>query len=310
MERPLGKIAVLMGGKSSEREVSLMSGQGVLDALRSKGLDVEAVDPSVTSLWTLKDLGFQRAFIALHGQFGEDGHVQAILNSIKLPYTGSGVAACALSMDKWRTKLIWQTQGIPTPECVVLSDQDDFSSIEEKLKLPLVVKPSSYGSSVGVEKIYQPGHLQETYLRLMKCYHGQILAERMIQGPEYAVSILGDRVLPSIRIEAPDGLYDMHHKYYSEDTQYRCPSGLSNEEEKYLASLCLKAFKLLGAKTWGRIDLMRDTLSGEFFLLELNTSPGMTSHSLVPKSAKQIGISYADLCLWIITHAECEPLDE
>jgi D-alanine-D-alanine ligase len=301
----IGRVAVLMGGNSSEREISLMSGQGVLEALRSQGIDAEAVDPLNTPIWSLKDQGFDQAFIALHGCNGEDGQVQAILNAIQLPYTGSGVAASALAMDKWRTKLVWIASGLPTPAYRILDVHSDVSQIEYDLGLPLVAKPISEGSSIGVVKIYTADALKNVHAQLERM-QDKILVEQMIQGPEYTVGILDGRALPSIRIDAPDGTYDLHHKYYSDDTRYYCPSGLSDEDEALLSQLAIQAFDVLGCRGWGRIDVMRDQTTGKFSLLELNTSPGMTSHSLVPMAAKQIGLSYPELCVHILSQANVE----
>lgn len=296
-----GKVAVLMGGTSSEREVSLMSGSGVLNALTSRGVDAHAFDPSVKPLAALKEEGFDRVFIALHGPFGEDGTLQGALETLGMPYTGCGVMASAIGMDKWRTKLVWQGAGLPVPEFVLLSDDCDFDAIEARLGLPLFVKPACEGSSFGVTKVKAPGQIREAYREARK-YDTLVLAERFIGGGEYTCAVLGDRALPSIKIEPASEFYDYDAKYFRDDTVYRCPSGLDDAAETRMRELALKAFTVLGGSGWGRVDFLMDE-QGAPYLLEVNTAPGMTSHSLVPMSARVAGMSYEDLCLAVLDMA-------
>lgn len=296
-----GKVAVLMGGTSSEREVSLMSGAGVLHALTSRGVDAHAFDPSVKPLAALKDEGFDRVFIALHGPFGEDGTLQGALETLGMPYTGCGVMASAIGMDKWRTKLVWQGAGLPVPEFVLLSDDCDFDAIEARLGLPLFVKPACEGSSFGVTKVKTPGQIRDAYREARK-YDTLVLAERFIGGGEYTCAVLGDRALPSIKIEPASEFYDYDAKYFRDDTVYRCPSDLDDVAEARLRALALKAFTVLGGSGWGRVDFLMDE-QGAPYLLEVNTAPGMTSHSLVPMSARVAGMSYEDLCLAVLDMA-------
>ena len=299
-----GKVAVLMGGKSAEREISLMSGKGVLQALRSKGVDAHAFDPAERELGELKREGYARCFIALHGRGGEDGTIQGALEMMGLPYTGSGVLGSALAMDKWRAKLVWQTEGIPTPTHEMLRPDSDLDAVAKRIGLPIVVKPVNEGSSLGVSKIYKAAQLEEAFTLAVN-YDRAVLAEKLIEGPEYTASILADTALPLIWIDAPKGNYDYQNKYFTDDTKYVCPSGLPPAKEKALQALCLKAFRALGCAGWGRIDLMLDA-KGDPWLLEVNTSPGMTGHSLVPMAAKAVGISYEDLCVKILEGAGTE----
>ncbi len=301
MKNQYGKVAVLFGGHSAEREVSLMSGQGVLEALRSQGVDAHAFDPAERPIWALKEEGFSRAFIALHGRGGEDGTIQAALELMGIPYTGSGVMASSVGMDKFRTKLIWQAAGIPTPAYCVLSAESDFAEIEQSLGLPIMVKPAHEGSSIGIVKVSQAGELREAYFEAAR-RDSVVIAEAFVSGREYTAPILGDRALPLIRIEAPQGNYDYQNKYFSDDTRYFCPSGLPEALEAEIQSVVMKAFQLLGAEGWGRIDLMLDA-DNRYFLLEINTSPGMTGHSLVPMAAAQAGLNYPALCLSILDGA-------
>ena len=294
-----GKVAVLLGGKSAEREISLMSGGGVLKALRSKGIDAQAFDPAERDLFDLKREGFARCFIALHGRGGEDGTLQGALEVLGLPYTGSGVLGSAVGMDKWRCKMIWLAKGLPTPRYRILSAGDDWSEVARELGLPLIVKPVNEGSTLGLTKVVEASQLRAAYELAAHRYHDLALAEQFIAGPEYTVGILQDRALPLIRIEAPQGNYDYQSKYFSDDTKYICPCGLPAPEEEALQALALKAFRLVGCTGWGRIDLMLDA-KGEPWLLEVNTSPGMTGHSLVPIAARAVGISYEDLCVKIL----------
>jgi D-alanine-D-alanine ligase len=294
-----GKVAVLMGGKSAEREISLMSGSGVLKALKSKGVDAHAFDPAARDLFELRQEGFARCFIALHGRGGEDGTVQGALEVFGLPYTGSGVLGSAIAMDKWRTKMIWLASGLPTPRYRILSAGDDWNAVARELGLPLIVKPANEGSTLGLTKVSSAAQLPAAYALAAQKFHDIALAEQFIDGPEYTASIVGDAALPLIRIEAPQGNYDYQHKYFTDDTKYLCPCGLPPAKEEALKALALKAFRLAGCTGWGRVDLMLDA-SGNPSLLEVNTSPGMTGHSLVPMAAKAVGISYEDLCVKIL----------
>ncbi len=297
-----GKVAVLMGGKSAEREISLLSGAGVLKALRAKKVDAHAFDPAERDLAELKREGFTRCFIALHGRGGEDGTVQGALEVMGIPYTGSGVTGSAIAIDKWRSKMIWMAGGLPTPRYRVLQAQDDWAAVAQDLGLPLIVKPANEGSTLGLTKVTAVAHLPAAYELAAKKYRDTALAETFVDGPEYTAGILGDSVLPLIRIEAPQGNYDYHHKYFSDDTKYLCPCGLPPQEEAPLRALSLEAFKLLGCSGWGRVDLMLDN-AGKPWLLEVNTAPGMTGHSLVPMAARVAGLSYEDLCLKILEGA-------
>ena len=297
-----GKVAVLFGGKSAEREVSIMSGTGVLKALQSKGVDAHAFDPAERDFFELRREGFGRCFIALHGRGGEDGTIQGALQVLGVPYTGSGVMGSAIGMDKWRTKMIWLANGLPTPRYRILSAGDDWNEMARDLGLPLIVKPANEGSTLGLTKVTVVSQLPAAYELAVKKYSDLALAEQFIDGPEYTVSILGDAALPLIRIEAPQGNYDYQNKYFSDDTKYLCPCGLDAAKERALQALALEAFRLVGCTGWGRVDLMLDT-SREPWLLEVNTSPGMTGHSLVPMAARAVGISYADLCVKILETA-------
>ena len=297
--REFGRVAVLMGGASSEREISLMSGRGVLAALQSRGVDAHAFDPSERDLAGLKREGFARCFIALHGRGGEDGTLQGALEVLGIPYTGSGVMGSAIGMDKWRTKMIWLAAGIPTPRYRILAADDNWQAVADELGLPLIVKPAREGSTLGLTKVCAVGELPAAYELAAHKYRDLALAEEFIAGAEYTASILGDTALPLIRIDAPDGNYDYQNKYFSDDTRYICPCGLPAAEQASLQDLSLKAFRLVGCAGWGRIDIMRRA-DGRPFLLEVNTSPGMTGHSLVPMAARAAGLSYEDLCLAIL----------
>ena len=296
-----GKVAVMFGGSSAEREVSLMSGNAVLDALLRSGVDAHPFDPAEKPLSALHDEQFDRVFIALHGRGGEDGTVQGALELMKLPYTGSGVMASSIGMDKWRTKLVWQAVGIPTPEYKVLTADSDFAEVEARLGLPLMVKPAHEGSSIGIVKVSEPGQLAAAWHDAASLDR-LVIAERFIAGREYTAPVLDDQALPLIRIAAPEGNYDYQHKYFTDDTQYFCPCGLPDALEAQMRDTVLRAFKVLGAEGWGRIDLMLDD-EGRFYLLEINTSPGMTSHSLVPMAARVAGIPFEALCLRILDGA-------
>jgi D-alanine-D-alanine ligase len=299
--KQFGKVAVLMGGSSSEREVSLMSGAGVLSALKSRQIDAHAFDPSEKPLSALKEEGFERVFIALHGPFGEDGTLQGALETMGMPYTGCGVMASAIGMDKWRTKLVWQGAGLPVPEFVLLDDQTDLAEVEARLGLPLFVKPACEGSSFGVTKVKAAGEIHAAYAEARK-YDSLVLAERYIGGGEYTCAVLGDRALPSIKIEPSTEFYNYDAKYFRDDTVYRCPAGLSPDAEQQMRTLALTGFRVLGGRGWGRVDFLMDE-NGQPYLLEVNTAPGMTSHSLVPMAARVDGLSYEDLCVAILEAA-------
>ena len=296
-----GKVAVLLGGRSAEREVSLLSGTAVLEALRGRGVDAHGFDPAQRPLEGLRQDGFQRVFIALHGRYGEDGTVQGALELLGIPYTGSGVMASALAMDKWRTKLIWQSVGIPTPSFEMLNADSDFSAAAEKLGLPLIIKPSQEGSTIGLTKVTQIEQMANAYALAAK-HDPMVLAEQFISGWEITAAILGDTALPLIRIEAASGLYDYHAKYFAHDTRYFCPSGLPPAQEQTLQALATRAFQIVGCSGWGRVDVMLDQ-QGAPYLLEVNTSPGMTSHSLVPMAAKVHGLEFPDLVIRILKSA-------
>jgi D-alanine-D-alanine ligase len=296
-----GKVAVLFGGKSAEREVSLMSGNAVLEALHGQGVDAHPFDPAQRPLEDLAREGFQRVFIALHGRYGEDGTVQGALELLSIPYTGSGVMASALAMDKWRTKLVWQAVGVPSPRFEMLSAGSDFVEVVKKLGLPLIVKPSREGSTIGLTKVTDVMQMGAAYRAAAK-HDPMVLAEQFMSGMELTASILGDTALPLIRIAAASGLYDYHAKYFADDTQYFCPSGLADTQEKSLQLLALRAFQIVGCRGWGRVDIMLDQ-NGSPHLLEVNTSPGMTSHSLVPMAAKASGLTFPDLVMKILESA-------
>jgi D-alanine-D-alanine ligase len=296
-----GKVAVLLGGTSAEREVSLMSGNAVLAALQTAGVDAQAFDPAERDLLLLKELGFDRAFIALHGRGGEDGTVQGMLELLKIPYTGSGVMASALSMDKWRTKMVWAACGLPTPRYAILSADTDWDAVAADLGLPIFVKPVHEGSSMGATKVTAAHELKAAW-ELAARFDDLVLAEEFVAGAELTAPFLGDRVLPLIRIEAPGGNYDYQNKYFSDETRYLCPSGLPAAQEQALQALVMKSAQVLGCRGWGRGDLMLSE-EGRPYLLEMNTSPGMTGHSLVPMSAKVAGLDFTRLCIAILEEA-------
>lgn len=296
-----GKVAVLMGGPSSEREISLLSGKAVLAALQARGVDAHAFDPAERPLTALSAEGFKRVFIALHGRYGEDGTVQGALETMAIPYTGSGVMASALAMDKWRTKMIWLQVGLPTPRYLVLTAEADWKQVAREIGLPLIVKPAREGSTIGISKVTRLEDMSKAYADAAR-HDPLVLAEQFIEGREVTASILGDRALPVIRIEAPGGNYDYQNKYFSDETRYFCPSGLPSELEKGIQSISLEAFRLLDCRGWGRADLMIDA-AGKPWLLEMNTSPGMTAHSLVPMAAREAGLSFEDLVMAILESA-------
>jgi len=293
-----GKVAVLMGGKSAERPVSLKSGGMVLSALKAAGIDAHAFDPSERGLEALIDERFERAFIALHGRFGEDGTLQGALEYLGLPYTGSGVLASALAMDKLRTKQIWRARGLPTPPFELLGQDTDFRTTALRLGLPIMVKPASEGSSIGMSKVREAGDLEEAFALAVN-YDPVVIAEKFIEGTELTGAILGRTPLPLIRLETERDFYDYEAKYVRDDTRYIVPCGLPGEKEREVQALCLKAFDALGCAGWGRTDLMMDE-AGNAYLLEVNTSPGMTDHSLVPMAARAVGMSYEALCVEIL----------
>jgi len=296
-----GKVAVLFGGASAEREVSLMSGQAVLAALRGAGVDAHAFDPAERDLHILKEEGFDRVFIALHGRGGEDGTVQGALELMGIPYTGSGVMASALAMDKWRTKMVWLSSGLPTPRYAILDADTDWDAVVADLGLPIFVKPAHEGSSMGATKVTAANQLQDAW-ELAARYDNLVIAEEFIAGEELTAPFLEDQALPLVRIVAPDGNYDYQHKYFTDDTRYDCPCGLPADLEAELQVLVMKSARVLGCRGWGRADLIL-TAEGRPYLLEMNTSPGMTSHSLVPMSARVAGFEFEALCLKILEGA-------
>ncbi|HEY0336036.1 MAG TPA: D-alanine--D-alanine ligase [Burkholderiales bacterium] len=296
-----GKVAVLLGGRSAEREISLRSGNMVLGALTRKGVNAHAFDPQEQGLEQLIAQHFDRVFIALHGRFGEDGTVQGALEYLGLPYTGSGVMASAIAMDKWRTKLLWQAAGVPTPPYEVLNKDTDFPSVAERLGIPLMVKPAREGSSIGMSKVTSIEKVEAAY-DVAEQYDDVIIAERFIEGLEVTAAILNGEPLPLIRLETPRTFYDYQAKYFADDTRYICPSGLPVEQERRIQEQALRAFKLVGCSGWGRVDVMVDR-TGEPYLLEVNTIPGMTDHSLVPMAARARGIEFDDLCVRILESA-------
>ena len=310
MSSHFGKVAVLMGGRSAEREVSLMSGSGVLNALQSRGVDAHAFDPSGFDLGELAKMGFQRCFIALHGRFGEDGTVQGALELMGIPYTGSGVMASSIAIDKIMTKRVWLAEGLPTPRYQLLRrgsfTREQALAVPDALGLPVIVKPAREGSSIGVSRA-------EGYSDMVQAIEGasaldaDVLCEQFIRGDEVTCPVIGTgeqaRALPVIRIVAPQGNYDYQNKYFTDDTQYVVPCGLPEGEEAAIQEMVLKAYRVLGCRGWGRVDVMIDAATRQPYLLEINTSPGMTGHSLVPMSARAAGISYEDLCLQLLASA-------
>ena len=293
-----GKVAVLLGGRSAERAISLRSGHAVLDALLRKGVDAHPFDPSEQHMEQLLQQGFNRAHIALHGRYGEDGTVQGALELMGIPYTGSGVMASALAMDKWRTKLLWEAAGITTPHHIVINEQSDFAKVAQEVGLPLIVKPGREGSTIGLSKVEDVNDLPVA-CGLAAQHDAMVLAEQFIEGTELTAAILGDVALPLVRIEVESGLYDYEAKYLSDRTRYFCPSGVTNAQEQSIQAQALRAHRVLGCEGWSRVDVILDK-SGRPYFLEINTSPGMTDHSLVPMAAKAAGISFDDLVLRIL----------
>ena len=302
----MGKVAVLMGGRSAEREVSLMSGTGVLQALRERGVDAHAFDPAERDLTDLKREGFSRCFIALHGRFGEDGTVQGALELLGIPYTGSGVLASSVAMDKVMTKRIWSAVGLPTPGWRQVSSAAETREAFAELGSPMIVKPAREGSTIGLTKVVDAAQCDEAY-RLAAQHDPLVLCEQFIAGDEVTCPVLGTgdaaRAMPVIRIVAPDGNYDYQNKYFTDDTQYLVPCGLPEGEEARIQALVLEAFKTLGCRGWARADVMIDASTRKPYLLEINTSPGMTGHSLVPMSARAAGIAYPELCVQVLAAA-------
>jgi D-alanine-D-alanine ligase len=302
--RDFGKVAVLMGGRSAERPVSLRSGTRVLAALKEKGVNAHAFDPKERGIEALRAERFDRAFVILHGRWGEDGTVQGALELLGIPYTGSGVLASALAMDKWHAKLIWQACGIPTPRSELLTRASDMQAVATRLGLPLMVKPANEGSSIGMTKVKTARELPEAYA-LAANYDGVVIAESFVDGVELTAGIIGDQALPLIKLETPREFYDYEAKYEADDTRYLVPCGLPPDAERIVQDEALFAFRTLGCSGWGRVDLMLDR-SGKPYFLEVNTSPGMTDHSLVPMAARHAGLSFEDLCLRILEFARLE----
>jgi len=300
--RSFGKVAVLFGGTSAEREISLKSGNAVLAALKSRGVDAHAFDPAERPLADLKADGFERVFLILHGRGGEDGTAQGALELMGIPYTGSGVMASAVGMDKWRTKLLWRGAGLPVPDYALLDANSDFDAVERQLGLPLFVKPANEGSSVGVTKVKAPGALAAAYQEAAR-HDALVLAERYVGGGEFTVGMLGEgdnlRALPVVKIEPATEFYDYEAKYFRDDTRYLCPSGLPAEKETEMQVLAKRAFSVLGCRGWGRVDVLLDT-DGTPYLLEINTAPGMTDHSLVPMAARVAGLDFPELCVKVL----------
>ena len=304
------KVAVLMGGRSAEREISLMSGEGVLKALQSKGVHAHAFDPAHQAMDQLTQQGFSHAFIALHGRYGEDGSVQGALELLGIPYTGSGVMASAIAMDKVMTKRIWSALGLSTPKSVSLAPDEQspqaIAAIPQTLGLPLIVKPPREGSSIGITKVTTAQGM-EAAAQLAIQYDPDLLCEEFITGEELTCPVIGNgihaRALPVVRIAAPGGAYDYQNKYFTDDVKYHCPSGLPEKEEQAIQALVVAAYRALGCRGWGRADIMLRATDRKPYLLEMNTSPGMTSHSLVPMSARAAGISYEDLCIQLLQSA-------
>ncbi len=291
-----GRVAVLLGGESAEREISLSSGKAVLDALLSQGVDAHAFDPLHHDVAALEN--YDRVFIALHGKYGEDGTVQRELDAMEVPYTGSGVTASAIGMDKWQTKLKWAEAGVVTPAYELVHAQSDFAAIEAKLGFPMFVKPANEGSSIGISKVKQAGELAAAYALAAKA-DPLVIAEASVSGGEYTVGILGQTALPIVRIVPKTEFYDYEAKYNRDDTEYLCPCGLSAAVEAKIQQEALDAFNALGCQGWGRVDFLMDE-AGKHYFLEVNTSPGMTSHSLVPMAAKAAGISFDALVLRVL----------
>jgi D-alanine-D-alanine ligase len=313
LKKEFGKVGVLYGGRSAEREVSLMSGGGVLKALQDKGVDAHGFDPAERSLAELAAEKFDRVFIALHGRYGEDGTLQGVLEQLGIPYTGSGVMASAIGMDKIMTKRIWMSHGLPTPRFIVLDSKEatpeELRKVPDELGLPLMLKAPHEGSTIGISKVIGYSEMKEGFAHCAK-YDEVVLAEEFVTGRELTVPVLGTgrnaRALPIVEIVAPQGNYDYEHKYFSDDTQYLCPAPLDDELTRRIQSIAVRAFNAVGSSGWARVDFMLRAADNEPFLLEINTSPGMTGHSLVPMAAKAAGVSYEDLCVEILRSADLD----
>jgi D-alanine-D-alanine ligase len=306
MTGEFGKVGVLFGGRSAEREVSMMSGSGVLAALRSKGIDAHPFDPAERSLAELAAEKFDRVFIALHGRYGEDGTLQGALEQLGIPYTGSGVMASAIGMDKVYTKLIWLMHGLPTPKYVLLDRDTELRNVPDELGLPLIVKPPHEGSTIGITKVAGYSDMQNAYDIAAK-FDDVVLAEEFITGREFTVAVLGKgrtaKALPIAEIIAPEGNYDYQNKYFTDDTKYLCPAPLDEKTTAEFHRIAVEAYKAVGCEGWGRVDILLRKSDNKPFLLEINTSPGMTGHSLVPMAARAAGVSYEDLCVEILRSA-------
>ena len=302
--KSLGRVGVLLGGRSGEREISLMSGGGILEALLSKGVDAHPFDPGLRCPTELAKEKFDRIFISLHGRYGEDGTIQGLLELLDLPYTGSGVLASALAIDKIATKLVWLSSGLSTPEFQELKADSDWHAVVKHLGLPLIVKPAHEGSSLGLTKVISVEELPAAY-QLAAAMDKKVIAETCIIGDELTCPLVGNsnnaEALPVIKIIPPEANYDFHNKYFSDETKYLCPTDLAPEVNITIQELALAAYRALGCKTWGRADVMLEQKTGKPYLLEMNTSPGMTSHSLVPMAAKAAGVEYAELVLWVLS---------
>ncbi|HEY6774081.1 MAG TPA: D-alanine--D-alanine ligase [Oxalicibacterium sp.] len=313
LKNEFGKVGVLFGGRSAEREISLMSGKGVLEALRSKGIDAHPFDPAERSLAELVTEKFDRVFIALHGSYGEDGTLQGALEQLGIPYTGPGVMASAIAMDKVMTKRVCMSQGVPTPKFVALdakaTSSQRLKEVAAELGLPLMLKAPHEGSTIGIARVESEADLQAGFDLCAK-YDDVVLAEQFVKGRELTVPVLGSgrtaRALPIVEIRAPQGNYDYEHKYFSDDTQYLCPAPLDEALAKRVQAMAVEAFRAIGCTSWSRVDFMVRESDNEPFMLEINTSPGMTGHSLVPMSAKAAGTAYEDLCVEILRAAKLE----
>ncbi|MFL6672165.1 MAG: D-alanine--D-alanine ligase [Massilia sp.] len=305
-DRAFGKVGVLFGGRSAEREVSLMSGTGVLQALRSRGIDAHPFDPRERNLAELAAEKFDRVFIALHGRYGEDGSLQGALELLGIPYTGSGVMASAVAMDKITTKKIWLMHGLPTPKYASIDANTDLDKVVADLGLPLIVKPPLEGSTIGITKVTRADELKPA-VTLATGFDEVVLAEEFVTGREFTVAVLGQgagaRALPIVEIVAPQGNYDYQNKYFTDDTQYHCPAPLDEALTAEIQRIAVEAYRALGCEGWGRVDVLLRESDKRPFLLEANTSPGMTGHSLVPMAARAVGISYEDLCVEILRSA-------
>jgi D-alanine-D-alanine ligase len=304
--KAFGKVGVLFGGRSAERDVSIMSGTGVLQALQSKGIDAHGFDPAQRSIAELASEKFDRVFIALHGRYGEDGSLQGVLEQLGIPYTGSGVMASSVAMDKITTKKIWLHQGLPTPRYAVLMADTDLGQVASDLGLPLIVKPPHEGSTIGITKVTKAEELKAAY-DLAAGFDEEVLAEEFVQGRELTVTILGRgktaRALPIVEIVAPEGNYDYQNKYFTDDTKYYCPAQLDDKTTAEIQRIAVEAFNALGCEGWARVDVLLRASDNKPFLIEANTSPGMTGHSLVPMAGRAIGLDYADLCVEILKSA-------